>query len=182
MTASPIRDFAVVKAPNREGTLVEAYWERAYRFAAMVTRSDQESADIAQEALLKVLRQLDRFDPEQGTFESWLWRIVLNVARDAGRAAGRQQALLDRLGAFPPEQVGGDVEEAALRHIDDEGLLTAVRRLPKRPRTVIALRFGAQLTYREIGDQLGVTEAAALMATRRALSALRKKIESKEGL
>jgi RNA polymerase sigma factor (sigma-70 family) len=89
---------------------------------------------------------------------------------------------LKRIGALPPEQVGGDVEEAALRHIDDEGLLTAVRRLPKRPRTVIALRFGAQLTYREIGDQLGVTEAAALMATRRALGALRKKIESKEGL
>jgi RNA polymerase sigma-70 factor (ECF subfamily) len=182
MTASPIRDFAVVTAPNRAGSLVEAYWERAYRFAAMVTRSDQESSDIAQEALLKVLRQLDRFDPEQGTFESWLWRIVLNVARDAGRAAGRRQALLDRIRALPLEEPGGDAETAALRHIDDEGLLTAVRGLPKRPRTVIALRFGAQLTYREIGEHLGVTEAAALMATRRALSALRKKIESKEGL
>jgi DNA-directed RNA polymerase specialized sigma24 family protein len=47
---------------------------------------------------------------------------------------------------------------------------------------VIALRFGAHLTYREIGEHLGMTEAAALMATRRALSALRKEIESKEAL
>ena len=117
MTASPIRDFAVVTSPNRADRLVEAYWERAYRFAAMVTRSDQESADIAQDALLKVLRQLDRFDPEQGTFESWLWRIVLNVARDAGRAAGRRQALLDRLGAFPPEQVGGEGKELFYREV-----------------------------------------------------------------
>ena len=35
--------------------LVELYWERAYRFAVMITRNDQESADIAQEALTKVL-------------------------------------------------------------------------------------------------------------------------------
>jgi RNA polymerase sigma factor (sigma-70 family) len=61
--------------------LLELYWERAYRFAAMITRNQHESADIAQEALLKVLRQLDRFDPDRGSFDSWLWRIVLNVAK-----------------------------------------------------------------------------------------------------
>jgi RNA polymerase sigma-70 factor (ECF subfamily) len=162
--------------------LVELYWERAYRFAAMITRNDQESADIAQEALAKVLGQIGKFDPDQGSFESWLWRIVLNVARDAGRAAGRRQALLDRIRHYRGEMSGGDAEQLALQHLSDEQVLVAVRRLPKRPRTVIALRFGAHLTYREIGDHLGMSEAAALMSTRRALDALRKDIDLKEAL
>jgi len=50
--------------------LVELYWERAYRFAAIITRNDQESADIAQEALTKVLSQIGKYDPDQGSFES----------------------------------------------------------------------------------------------------------------
>ena len=180
MTASSIS--LLKDSASAADRLVELYWERAYRFAAMITRNDQESADIAQEALAKVLGQIGRFDPEQGNFESWLWRIVLNVARDAGRAAGRRQALLDRIRNYGGEMPEGDAEQLALQHLSDEQVLVAVRRLPKRPRTVIALRFGAHLTYREIGDHLGMSEAAALMSTRRALNALRKDIDLKEAL
>jgi RNA polymerase sigma-70 factor (ECF subfamily) len=167
-------------APASASDLIDLYWDRAYRFAAMVTRNDLESADIAQEALLKALRHLNTFDPEQGTFESWLWQIVLNAARDAGRAAGRRQALLDRLKLHGRVTAEGDAEALALRRLDDDHLLSAVRRLPKQPRTVIALRFGAGLSYREMGRQLGVSEAAAVMATRRALATLRRYITSKE--
>jgi RNA polymerase sigma-70 factor (ECF subfamily) len=168
--------------PSSAGELLGLYWERAYRFAALITRNDQESADIAQEALLKVLCHLDRFDAKQGSFESWLWRIVLNAARDAGRAAGRRQSLLDRMRSHDRVASPGDAEDLVLRRLDDDQLLRAVRRLPKQPRTVIALRFGAGLSYREIGQQIGMSEAAALMATRRALSILRREITSKESL
>ena len=177
-----------ISAPRPAGStndaehLLELYWERAYRFAAMITRNQHESADIAQEALLKVLRQLDRFDPGRGSFDSWLWRIVLNVARDAGRAASRRQALLERLQSFGRIEEGPNAEVVALQHISDERLLGAVHGLDKLPRTLIALRFGAHLSYREIGEQMGMTEAAALMATRRALVFLRKNIELKEAL
>lgn len=166
--------------PSSAGELIGLYWERAYRFAAMVTRNDQESADIAQEALLKVLRNIDRFDAKQGSFESWLWRIVLNTARDAGRAAGRRQVLLDRLRSQGRVASPSDAEALALRRLGDHQVLAAVRRLPKQPRTVIALRFGAGLSYREVGQHMGMSEAAALMATRRALSILRRHIRSKE--
>jgi RNA polymerase sigma-70 factor (ECF subfamily) len=175
-----IQDALPQSRPSHADDLIELYWNRAYRFAAMVTRNDQESADIAQEALLKALRHLDRFDSKQGTFESWLWQIVLNTARDAGRAAGRRQALVDRLKLNGRVAADGDAETLALRRLGDNQLLSAVRGLPKQPRTVIALRFGAGLSYREMGRQMGISEAAALMATRRALATLRRNINSKE--
>jgi RNA polymerase sigma factor (sigma-70 family) len=55
-----------------------------------------------------------------------------------------------------------------------------VWRLPKRQRTLVALRFGAGLSYREIGHQLGLSEAAALMAVRRALTRLRHELQHRE--
>lgn len=172
--ANPPRDAAE--------ELIEAYWERAYRFAAMVTNNEQETADIAQEALVTVLRKRGSFDPTRGSFESWLWRIVLNVTRDAGRAASRRRALVERLQWLRRTEAESNAEVTALQHISDKRLLEAVRRLAKLPRTLIALRFGAGLPYREIGKQMGLSEAAALMATRRALARLRKEIEPKETL
>ena len=84
--------------------LAEHYAHPVHRFAAMVTRNSQDSADLAQEALVRALRLRHRYDPQRGTFEAWLWRIVVNVARDAGRAARRHRFLLDRLAARPAEK------------------------------------------------------------------------------
>ena len=59
---TPLAVFNTISAPRPGSTndaehLLELYWERVYRFAALITRYQHESADIAQEALLKVLRQ-----------------------------------------------------------------------------------------------------------------------------
>ena len=157
--------------------VVAAYWERAYRFAAMVTRNNQDSADVAQEAMIVVLRRLDQYDPEKGEFDSWLWRIVLNVARDAGRASVRRASLFERLVSTHRASVPADVEGFVVRRATDDQLLDAVRKLRPRLRTLIGLRFGAQLTYSEVAGHLGISEAAAVMATRRALAKLRSHLQ-----
>jgi RNA polymerase sigma-70 factor, ECF subfamily len=159
--------------------LVARYWSRTHRFAAMVTRNDQDAADVAQEAMERVIRNADRYSAERGSFEGWLWRIVVNTARDAGRASTRRAALFDRLVGARRTEAAADTESLALQRISDQELLRAVRELKPRPRTVIALRFGAQLSYAEIAEQIGLTEAAAVMATRRALDALRKSLGEK---
>lgn len=157
--------------------VIDRYWERAYRFAALVSRNDQDSLDIAQEALLQVVKRLEQFDPRRGSLDSWLWRIVVNVARDAGRASARRASLLERLRLHQRGIPEPDVEERALRRLTDEQVMEAVRRLKPRARTLIALRFGAQLSYGEIAEHLHVSEAAALMATRRALHGLREHLD-----
>lgn len=171
MSAEPLP--IPLNSPPSATELVEAYWERAYRFAAMLSRSPQEAGDIAQEALVRAVASFERYDPARGSFESWLWAIVLNAARDAGRAAGRRRLLWERLRTQEWKR-DIPIEDTAVQRLDDAAVLAAVRRLPTRARTVVALRFGAQLGYREIGQQLGISEGAALMATRRALALLRR--------
>jgi RNA polymerase sigma-70 factor (ECF subfamily) len=170
-------DPPATEIPTTVDEVVSRYWAQAFRFAAMVSPNADESQDIAQDALLLVVRRLDQFDAARGSFDAWLWRIVLNVARDAGRASMRRAGLFDRLQQAGAAEPLSDIEAVALQRIDDAVLLEAVRALKPRPRTLIALRFGAQLSYPEIAAQLGGSEAAALMATRRALDTLRKRLK-----
>jgi DNA-directed RNA polymerase specialized sigma24 family protein len=107
-----------------------------------------------------------------GEIEGWLWRIVVNAGRDAGRIAKRRRMVFELLvDRWPIDQWSVDVGE-----LRTDEVMTAVRRLSPRHRAVIGLKYGADLTYREVGRLLGISEAAALMSTRRALSILRARL------
>jgi RNA polymerase sigma factor (sigma-70 family) len=157
--------------------LCDRYAARVYRFAAMLCPSRPDAEDLAQSALERAIRALPRTAPRAEHVEAWLWRIVVNVARDAGRAARRRQLLLERLLAHapPPQTAAPEIEDS----IGDEDLLLAVRSLTRRQRTLVALRFGADLDYRRIAAALGISPGAARVATHRALLALRAQLEAR---
>jgi RNA polymerase sigma factor (sigma-70 family) len=160
-------------------TLCARYAERVYRFAAMVARHEVEAEDIAQEALERSIRKLGQFDPRRGTVENWLFRIVTNAARDAGRVASRRLALWQRLVAqrTDPEAAADEVEVRVLARLGDRDVLAAIRRLRPRERAVIALRFGADLDHASIGAAIGLSPNAARVAVRRALDRLRDHLQ-----
>jgi RNA polymerase sigma-70 factor (ECF subfamily) len=162
-----------VRPPTAE-EFAAMYAERVHRFAVAVAPAGHDPQDVAQEALLRALVALDRFDPRKGSMDAWLWRILANTARDAGRFNGRAQALVDRWRLTPERPAIGDSSEAvAMRNLGDRELLAAVRRLPPRYRLIIALRFGAGLTFPEIAAATGTSRMAAQLAMRRALDRLR---------
>lgn len=167
------RDCRTDADPLTAEALCQTYANRIYKFAQLLSRNSVDAEDLAQDALERALRGLKTFDPAKGEIEGWLWRIVVNAGRDAGRIAQRQRLVFDRL---------VDMLSAAMKVVDlteqatTDEVLQAVRALPPRRRAVIALRFGADLDYRHVGIALGISEAAALMATRRALAELRTRL------
>jgi RNA polymerase sigma factor (sigma-70 family) len=146
------------------------------RFAAMAAGSDLDADDLAQDALLKAVRNLDRFDPKKGTIDRWLWRIVANAAKDSHRARSRRLALWDRL-ASRQNDSGETAEERALESIEHEELIRAVRTLNDRDRLLIALRFGADLDLTTVGEAVGLSADSAGQAVLRALARLRRRLE-----
>ena len=156
--------------------LCERYAANVYRFAAMVSRGSDEAEDLAQDSLERAIRGFASFDPRRGTLEAWLWRIVVNAARDADRLRGRRWRLVERLihTHDPDDDVVPDLDAT----IGDEDLLAAVRGLHPRDRALVALRFGGGLDYAEVGAALGMSAAAAGVALRRALARLRRELET----
>jgi RNA polymerase sigma factor (sigma-70 family) len=135
-----------------------AYRERlgSYRRVAAAICGDREAAgDIVQEAFARAVRERRRFRGD-ATVETWLWRIVVNTARNQVRDRPR----VEPLGEVP-------APEAALSELGD-----AVATLPERQRLVVFLRYYADLDYAAIADVAGIapgTVGAALNAARATL-------------
>jgi RNA polymerase sigma-70 factor (ECF subfamily) len=156
--------------------LCDRYGDQVYLFASMVSRGRLEADDIAQDALIRAIRALPRFRPSGGGLEAWLWTIVVNVARNHRRVASRRLALWERLRSQQDPADSGSDGPAPIES-SDEKLIAAVRELPSRSRATIALRFGADLSFAEVGHQLRISEAAAKMAVHRGLRQLRARLE-----
>jgi RNA polymerase sigma factor (sigma-70 family) len=149
---------------------------QVYRFAALVSEGNVEAEDLAHDALVRAIERLHQYDPARGPLEAWLWRIVVNVARDAGRGMKRRQALLERIRSRAPANLV--LEQDVAIALGDDDLVAAIRALDSRARTLISLRFGADLDYRAIGGALGLSPAAARVATQRALNTLRARLQT----
>lgn len=159
--------------------LCELYAERVYRFAAMVSHSHDDAEDLAQDALVRAIRGLPGFHASRGSVEAWLWQIVINAGRDAGRLTQRRKALLERAISLMPRPTS--YSSATPDGFSDLDLIDAVRALPSRQRALIALRFGADLDYATVGRLLGTSTVAARMATKRAVALLRSRLKSDDG-
>ena len=147
--------------------LFREHWPRALRAARLVTGDAAAAEDIAQEAFLAAVRNLDRFDRRR-PFGPWLHRIVVNRAIDWAR-----------MRALRPES-GGDAlagVAAAERADAGEGLLAAIRSLPPDHRAVIVLRYLLGYTPGEIARLLDLPRGTVNSRLRRALDALGEKLE-----
>jgi RNA polymerase sigma-70 factor, ECF subfamily len=135
--------------------LFEAHWPVVVHDASL-------AEDIAQEAFLAAIRNLDRFDRRR-PFGPWLHRIVVNRAIDAARARTlRREAELsdDVAGSIEPEPVDRDV-------------LAALGRLPPEQRAVIVMRHLLGYTPGEIAPALDLPRGTVNSRLRRGLDAMR---------
>jgi RNA polymerase sigma-70 factor (ECF subfamily) len=145
--------------------LFRLHWPKAYRAAYLVVHDAAAAEDIAQEAFLAALRNLDRFDRSR-PFGPWLHRIVVNRAIDWSRA--RQLRAETELG----ETLAAPEPAAPL----DSSLLGALAALPPDHRAVIVLRHLLEYTPGEIAKLLGLPRGTVNSRLRRGLDSLKEKV------
>jgi len=85
----------------------------------------------------------------QSNQKTWLYAIAMNRLRDLARRRGAESRAVERAAAMPDEAD----ELAAVGERDQ--LQRALQTLSQEERAVVALRFGADLSLREIADVLG---------------------------
>jgi RNA polymerase sigma-70 factor (ECF subfamily) len=135
---------------------VERYWERLYRWLYHLTHDRHTAEDLTQDAFLKVLAHLGRFQP--GTnFRAWLFRIAHNSLANYLRARTRRRdPLPDDLADLAPGPMAALESRETLQE-----LTRAVAGLPTEFRAALLLRVEEDLSFRQIADVLGLTEETA---------------------
>ncbi|MDA7977861.1 MAG: sigma-70 family RNA polymerase sigma factor [Pirellulales bacterium] len=108
--------------------------------------------DLVQEVFLRVFQARDRYRPA-AEFSTWLYRIALNVARDASRRQRRRPAVsFHGKETFTAGNAGknGAPEESAL-HGERRNLISAaLQELPDKLREPLILRHFADLSFPQI--------------------------------
>jgi RNA polymerase sigma factor (sigma-70 family) len=147
-----------------------------YGFFGYRLGSRQEAEDLTQLTFERALRAWDRFDERRATARTWLLAIAHNLLVDHYR--GDRSARQDPI----PE---GEARGAALAQTDSPEqslgpspeLEAALSRLRDRERELIALRFGGELSGREIAELTGLSLANVQQILSRTLRKLRAELE-----
>jgi RNA polymerase sigma factor (sigma-70 family) len=141
--------------------------ERVHAYVAYRIGTGADAEDVTGETFARAVRYRDSYDPSKGAPVDWLIGIARRCIDDT-LAARRPEP-------DPPDAVAsGDLEEDTVNRVV---LWEAVGRLPARDRELIALRYGADLSARQIGQHLEMTTNAVEVALHRALGRLRPYVE-----
>jgi RNA polymerase sigma factor (sigma-70 family) len=142
--------------------------QRVYAYCAYRLGHGPDAEDAAADVFERAVRHRSSYDPRKGTPTAWLIGIARRAVDDV--VTGRLLTVEEPPAEAAPER------DLALR-ID---LARMLERLDVHDRELIALRYGADLTAKQIGELLEMRTHAVEMALHRALGRLRKELERGE--
>jgi RNA polymerase sigma factor (sigma-70 family) len=131
-----------------------------------------EAEDLTSITFEKAWRGRDRYRRDKGAFSTWLFTIARNAAVDHYRARAPvvplDEAAAVMVSAATPE------DEIALRS-DAARLAELLKTLTDRDRELMALKYGAEMSNRDIARATGLSESNVGTILYRATQALRER-------
>jgi len=143
--------------------LVDKYQRRAYGIAMGILRNPDDARDAAQEAFIKVFRNVDGFKGDS-SFYTWLYRIVVNVCIDHIRKNKRHRELEfddglrhdgedGGMSALPLSSLGDPAQVLQRREILD-AVQDGLQYLSDKHRAVIIMRELQGMSYEEMAQAM----------------------------
>jgi RNA polymerase sigma-70 factor (ECF subfamily) len=158
-------------------TLYEAYSRRIFGYCLRRLPSREEAEDAVQHTFMNAHRALGKGVVPRSE-AAWLFKIAENVCRERRRSAWRRSQL--EL-VQDPDGIAGLAVAPQGTHDELAGLADALAELPPNQQRAILLREWQGLSYREIAEQLELTEAAVETLLFRARRSLARKLDRSRG-
>ncbi len=134
----------------------------AIQLAWLLTHDATAAEDIVQDSFAAVFHRFDTLEQPV----AYLRRTVVNAVYERSRRSGREQRRLRLVHAGRPEAVDGPTG----------GLADVIARLPLAERTVVVLRYWADLDHDAIGRAMGLRPSSVRSLLTRATARLRTEI------
>lgn len=150
------------------GELYDKYTRKIYGYVYCRLRHRENTEDVVSAVFLKAVEKMDSFDARRGVFSAWIYRIARNTMIDFLRTHKSTDDLDE---AFVVRE--SDLEDRVDEGIKLEEVQKAMRVLPEREREILVLRVWQDLSYKEIAEVLGKSEASLKMNFSRSLKKLK---------
>jgi RNA polymerase sigma-70 factor (ECF subfamily) len=162
--------------------LYRTYAGDVYRLVYGLLGHREDAEEVVQDTFIYAMRNLARYKAERASFRTWLFIIAVSRARNKRRRRLLPTVSLRRLigseaGPHLSNQSDRPPEAALVGAGLRETVRAAVNQLSPKLREAVALRYSEGLTYKEIGQILGISHKTAESRVRLAHRALRGLIE-----
>ncbi len=140
--------------------LLEAHYDTLYRFAYKWSGNPADAEDVTQQACIKLAGALSSYRFESA-FTTWLYRVVVNCAKDWARSQGRHLgvALEPALEQGAEQGAGEGVSADVEHHVFLRQLLERLDQLPEGIKETLLLVHAEGLSHREAAAVLDVKES-----------------------
>ena len=141
------------KKPTFE-TVYEENYEKLYKYAYMMLINREDAEDIVSETFMTAFSRYDEYDQEKGSVTTWLSRITHNKAIDLVRSGYYKSR-----NPLPENEEKGAADDS-LQGMDgiNETADLILSRLDIKERELLNLRYGLELSDKEIAALVGEKE------------------------
>jgi RNA polymerase sigma-70 factor (ECF subfamily) len=153
-------------------TVYRTQMPRVYNFLRYRLQDEMLAQDLTAVTFEKAWRHRASYQPQTAAFNTWLFTIARNTATDYLRVNKDELPLLDTAVSddpSPEEIVNHQQNLAVLRRI--------LADLPQREQELIALKYGAELSNRQIAKQMGLSSVNVRIILYRTIRKIRPYLE-----
>ena len=160
------------------GELYERHAANVFRFIYSHLDNREDAEDLTEEVFFRVWRSIENYSERGTPFAAYLFRVARNALIDFYRRSSRMkpQVELEENTLRDEHQDPGNLVAAQLEHRELRQMLTQLR---EDYRTVLQLRFLADLSPEETAQVMGKSSGAVRVLQHRALAALRHLLDNK---
>lgn len=134
--------------------LLERHYDTLFKFAFKWCGNREDAEDVAQQACIKLARGLAQFRFES-SFTSWLYRLVINCAKDWQKSQARHQASHEQETVTTEASADGQLDQTILY----QQLLQRLGTLAEGMKETVLLVHAEGFTHSEAAEILGIKES-----------------------
>jgi len=151
------------------GFLYDTYIDEVYRFVYYKVHHQQQAEDITADVFTKAYEKISSFDPNKASFRTWIYMIARTTIIDHYRTSKSASSIEDAWDVASDTDLGKEVGDK----LDVSYLQPYLSQLSAGQREILMLRLWQDMSYKEIAEILGKSEASCKMAFSRSLKKLK---------
>jgi RNA polymerase sigma factor (sigma-70 family) len=158
--------------------LYDEFMPRVFAYIHYKVASDHLTEDLTSIVFEKALTNFARYSQDKSAFSTWIFTIARNTVIDYFRTESKRKNIdLDEIIDIPASTPSP--EEQFEHDSEKECLLSCLSRIGEQDREILQLKFGAELTNREISRILKISESNVGVRLFRSVKKLREDFEEK---